>query len=260
MPEMLYLLLPPLGLQATLWAIQLRTRNAASADAGWALSMAWFAGFLAWHSEADYQRSGIIAALGVVWALRLASHLLVDRVIGKPEESRYADIRKRRGPGFLLLWYVLQIPFAAVFATAFWAALAPERSTNGWDTLGILVWFFSVGGETIADRQLARFRAQPENKGQVCQVGLWKWSRHPNYFFEWLHWFSYVLLAVGSPYWILSLVAPALMLFLLFRVSGIPLAEKNSLRSRGAAYRQYQKQTSAFFPRPPKTFPQKATP
>jgi steroid 5-alpha reductase family enzyme len=110
----------------------------------------------------------------------------------------------------------------------------------------------AVGGETLADHQLARFRANPGNYGQVCREGLWAWSRHPNYFFEWLHWFTYLLLALGSARWRLALSGPVLMLLFLYRLSGIPWTEAQSLRSRGDAYRRYQREVSAFIPLPPR--------
>ena len=106
--------------------------------------------------------------------------------------------------------------------------------------------------EALADLQLKRFRADPANRGKVCDVGLWRWSRHPNYFFEWLHWFAYVLLAVGSPVWYLTLIGPVLMLVSLLWVTGIPFVEAQSLRSRGDAYRDYQRRTSPFVPLPPR--------
>ena len=111
-----------------------------------------------------------------------------------------------------------------------------------------MVWLISVFGEYVADRQLATFRADPNNKGKTCRAGLWAYSRHPNYFFEWLHWFTYVLLAINSEYFWYSLVGPVVMLAFLYRVSGIPWTEAQALRSRGDDYRRYQEEVSAFVP------------
>ena len=119
-------------------------------------------------------------------------------------------------------------------------------------TLGICVWLASLVGESIADLQLARFRSNPRNRGKTCRDGLWRYSRHPNYFFEWLHWFAYVCLAWGSPWFVLSLIGPALMLVSLCWVSGIPFVEAQSLRSRGDDYREYQRTTSMLIPWFPK--------
>ena len=116
----------------------------------------------------------------------------------------------------------------------------------------ILTWVVAVGGEWLADRQLADFRADPANRGRTCREGLWGWSRHPNYFFEWLHWFAYLWLAVGSHLWWLALIGPVLMLLFLYRVSGIPWTEAQALRSRGEDYVRYQREVSAFLPLPPR--------
>jgi len=112
----------------------------------------------------------------------------------------------------------------------------------------------AVLGEGIADAQLRRFKADPANRGLVCRVGLWGWSRHPNYFFDWLIWCAFVLLALGSPWGWVTVVSPALMLYFLLRVTGIPATEAHALRSRGAAYVQYQREVSAFVPLPPSIF------
>ena len=111
----------------------------------------------------------------------------------------------------------------------------------------------AVLGERVADRQLARFRSNPENKGKTCRTGLWAYSRHPNYFFEWLLWFSFPLLAVGAGWWSAAAwFGPLLMLTFLFRFTGIPLTERQALRSRGSDYRRYQREVSAFVPWFPK--------
>jgi steroid 5-alpha reductase family enzyme len=121
---------------------------------------------------------------------------------------------------------------------------------------GIAVWVASIAGESIADRQLARFRADPAHRGRTCRAGLWRYSRHPNYFFEWLHWFTYVALAVGSPLPWLSLAGPIVMYVFLRWVSGIPFTEAQALRTRGEDYRRYQQSTPLLFPWFPRTAPE----
>ncbi len=132
------------------------------------------------------------------------------------------------------------------------AMLNPAAFPNAWDIAGVLVWLLAVGGERTADAQLERFRADPANRGRTCRVGLWRLSRHPNYFFEWLHWWSYVLIGFAAPLGWLTLLGPAVMLLFLLRITGIPMTELRAIESRGDAYREYQRTTSAFFPWPPK--------
>jgi steroid 5-alpha reductase family enzyme len=110
----------------------------------------------------------------------------------------------------------------------------------------------SIVGESIADAQLAKWRKNPANKGRTCRAGLWNYSRHPNYFFEWLHWWFYVPLTITLPFGWLSLALPALMLYFLLRVTGIPYTEMQAIKSRGDDYREYQRTTSAFIPWFPK--------
>ena len=120
---------------------------------------------------------------------------------------------------------------------------------RGWtDWVGVLIWTIALVGEGLSDFQLARFRQRPESKGEVCQDGFWKYSRHPNYFFEWLHWCAYVMLAITAPLGWLTILAPVAMWFFLNRVTGIPLTEIQAIKSRGEKYRRYQRTTNAFFP------------
>jgi steroid 5-alpha reductase family enzyme len=241
-----------LALQAALWAIQLRTRNAASADLGWTLLVAVGAVTAALASGGDPWRRALVGALAALWALRLAAHLLTDRVLGGgPEDGRYRALRERWGAraarNFLFL-YLAQVPVAALFVTPIAAATHGGRP-GAWALVGALVWAVAVGGELGADRELARFRASPANRGAVCRVGLWRYSRHPNYFFEWLHWWAYVLIGQAAP---LTFLGPVVMLAFLFRVTGIPYTERQALMTRGEAYREYQRTTSAFVPWPPR--------
>lgn len=128
------------------------------------------------------------------------------------------------------------------------AANNTTRGFTGWSLAAVAVWVASVGGESLADHQLARWRHRPGNRGHACREGLWRYSRHPNYFFEWTHWFAYVLLSVGSERWWLSLAGPLLMGLSLRWVTGVPFAEAQALRSRGDDYRRYQRETRVFFP------------
>jgi steroid 5-alpha reductase family enzyme len=143
---------------------------------------------------------------------------------------------------------LLSVPFVLVFINA-----AP--GLGGWEYLGVALWLAGMLGESVADAQLNRFRADPANKGKTCRVGLWNFSRHPNYFCEWLVWVGYFVYALGSPGGWMAVYAPALMYLFLTRVTGIKATEEHALRSRGEDYRQYQRTTNAFFP----WFPRRAS-
>jgi len=235
-----------------LWWRQLRTRNATGVDVAWSLLVAGFALVYGLVSAGDPGRRLLVSGLAAAWGLRLGLHLLRDRVLAtQQEDGRYRALREHWGPraprGFLLL-HLAQAAVALLFSLPVLAALQ-GGPLDLWAAAGALVWLAAVAGETLADRQLAAFRQDPHRRGEVCRIGLWRWSRHPNYFFEWLHWWSYVLIGRGAP---LTLLGPLVMLLLLFRVSGIPWAEQQALRSRGEKYRAYQRVTSAFLPWPPR--------
>jgi steroid 5-alpha reductase family enzyme len=244
-----------LGVLVALWAVQLRTHNAATADLGWTILVAGGAVAAAWLTNGELLRRLVVAVLAAVWAFRLGLYLLRDRVLdGRGEDGRYRALRERWGPRAARNFFVLYVG-QGVIAALFLVPLATAMgggSLDGWVVAGVGVWVLGVGGETLADRQLARFRADPTTRGTVCTVGLWKYSRHPNYFFEWVHWWAYVLIGHAAP---LTLVGPAVMLLFLYRVTGIPYTERQAQRSRGDAYRAYQQTTSAFVPWPPRRSP-----
>ncbi len=237
-------------LQISLWAIQLRTRNAASADLGWTLLVGAGAVAAALASGGDPWRRSLVGALAALWALRLAAHLLTDRVLGGwLEDGRYRTLRERwgaRAPRNFLLLYLAQVPAAALFVVPIAAAMSGGR-LDAWALVGVLTWAVALVGELSADRELARFRANAFTRGEVCRTGLWRYSRHPNYFFEWLQWCAYVLIGRAAP---LTLLGPIAMFAFLYRVTGIPYTERQALQTRGDAYREYQRTTSAFFPWP----------
>lgn len=238
---------------AVLWWICMRVGNVGYVDAAWAGLLALAALIAGALGEGAELPRGLVALFGSVWGCRLSLHLL-RRILHEPEDGRYQALRARwqGSRAKFFAFFQLQAVVVAMFALPFVAAAARHHNRlDAWTLAAIATWLLSVGGEALADRQLAVFRGDPANRGKTCRTGLWSWSRHPNYFFEWLHWFSYVFLAVGSHLFLLSLAGPVVMLLFLYRVSGIPWTEQQALRSRGDDYRDYQRRVSAFFPRPP---------
>lgn len=149
-------------------------------------------------------------------------------------------------------FFQLQATWAVLFALPMLGASLNPRPISWLDGLGAFVFALAIALEWLADHQLALFKADPANKGKVCRIGLWSWSRHPNYFFEWTHWFAYLILAIGSSGVWLSIGGVVVMYLFLTRVTGIPPTEQRAVESRGDAYRDYQSSVSAFFPLPPK--------
>jgi steroid 5-alpha reductase family enzyme len=239
---------------AIVWAISMRVDNVGYVDVAWAGLMALAALLAGALAEGAELPRGLVALFGGLWGTRLCLHLL-QRVLREPEDGRYQALRARwqGSRSKFFVFFQMQAVVVALFSLPFIAAASRhDNGMNVWIIAAAATWLLSVGGESLADRQLDAFRAEASNRGKTCRAGLWGWSRHPNYFFEWLHWFSYVLLAVGGPLFWLSLAGPALMFAFLYRVSGIPWTEAQSLRSRGDDYRLYQQQVSAFFPFPPR--------
>lgn len=234
------------------YALRRIVQNAGIVDAGWALGVGLAAVTYAATGAGDPFRRLLLGVLAGTWSFRLGFFLLRDRVFKGKEDGRYQSLMDswgERAERKLFRLFLVQAIFIVLFSLPFLpVAGSPLRLFTPWDLLGLTIWLAAVAGESIADRQLASWRANEEHRGRTCRYGLWKYSRHPNYFFEWLHWWAYVFLAVGSPWWYLTLLGPAVMLFVLYRVTGIPYTEAQALKSRGADYAQYQQTTSAFFP------------
>ncbi len=247
-------------LMAGLWLVQRKTGNAGIVDVGWTAGVGLLGIFFAATSNGCLPRRILVGVLIGVWSLRLAIYLLVDRVIGQPEEGRYRALRAKWGSTAerrLFFFFQMQALAAVFFALpVLVVAYHPLLRWTVWDAVGSLLWCASVVNTILADRQLARFKRRPENRGKTCRQGWWRYSRHPNYFFEWLHWWSYVALAVGAPYGWLTILAPVVMLYFLLRVTGIPPTEAQAVASRGEDYRRYQRTTSAFVPWFPRKEPE----
>lgn len=238
-----------------LWAWQWRTRNAGYVDAAWAALLACAAMYYGAVSEGGLWPRMLVAILAAFWGFRLALHVL-NRVLHEVrEDGRYAHLRAHwQGNQWkFFVFFQAQAASVVLFSVPFHAvADHPSETLTPWMLLGAALFVISLCGESVADWQLARFKRDPAHRGKTCRVGLWAYSRHPNYFFEWLHWLSYVLMAVGSPGFLWSWIGPVLMLLSLCWVTGIPYVEAQSLRSRGDDYRRYQREVSAFVPWFPK--------
>ena len=243
-------------MMALLWFVQRRTKNAGVVDVGWAAGIGIIGVFFAVTSAGLASRRIIVGILIGVWACRLVVHLLVDRIVGQPEEGRYRTLRANWGAKAdrnLFFFFQIQAVLSLLFAIpALVVAHNPGEQLTVGDFMGIALWIVAVGCTSLADRQLWRFKQRPDSRGKVCKEGLWRYSRHPNYFFEWLHWWAYAAMSIGSFYWWIPVAAPLIMLFFLLKVTGIPPTEAQAVASRGDAYREYQRTTSAFVPWFPK--------
>ena len=239
-------------LQLGLWLLQRRTGNATAVDAGWAVSLALLAALYAALGPGALPHRILIALTAGLESLRIA-WLVIGR-IGGDEDSRYRELRARwraRGREQLsfVVFYQAQAVVAWLLAIPFLlVAFNPSDGLEPLEWAAALLWVVAVVGENAADRQLARFKANPANRGRTLRQGLWRYSRHPNYFFQWLTWVAYALMALAAPWGWIGLLAPLLILYLIVFVTGIPPSEEQALKSRGDDYRRYQRETSAFVP------------
>jgi len=240
------------AMMLVLWVIHLLIRNAAIVDVGWAAGLAILAGFYAYAGPGYSARKYAIATMAGLWGLRLAIYLLFARVIGHPEEGRYVQLRAEWKTNLalrFLFFFEFQALLDVVLSLPFLLVCLNTNAPLGWlEKAGGAIWLAGMAGEALADAQLDRFKKNPANKGKTCRAGLWNYSRHPNYFFEWVIWMGYAVFALGSPWGWLGLLSPALILYFLLGLTGIPATEAQALRSRGEEYREYQRTTSAFVP------------
>ena len=239
------------ALMFALWLLHLRVKNASVVDPGWAFGLAIIALTYAFMGPGYFWRRWLAAMMAAVWGLRLGTHLW-RRIAGKPEEGRYQQLRKEWGENIawkFLVFFEMQALLDVFLSTPFLiVSLNTHAGIQPLEYAGLALWLLALIGESVADSQLAAFQRQSAKPAAVCQRGLWNYSRHPNYFFEWMIWVAWALFALASPYGWLALGCPLLMLYLLFRVTGIPATEAQALRSKGDAYRHYQETTSSFVP------------
>ncbi len=245
-----------LAMMLLLWLVSLATSDASIVDSFWGLGfvlIGWVSFFL---TEGAYPRKFLITALVTIWGLRLGLHIF-KRNHGKGEDYRYKAMRKQWGDKFpfvslftvfglqgLLMWFIsMPLQIAQVSQT--------PATLTVIDYLGLTVWIIGFFFEAVGDFQLSQFKANPANKGKVMNVGLWRYTRHPNYFGDSTLWWGYYLIACAVPNGYFTFLSPLTMTFFLMKVSGVALLEK-SLKKNKPGYAEYVAQTSSFFPLPPK--------
>jgi steroid 5-alpha reductase family enzyme len=251
------------AIMAAAWCVQQKTANSGWVDVFWTLGTGGIAlvaaVFPLGQASWPHWRQIVLAVLVACWCLRLGLHI-ASRTRSIVDDPRYRNLIKQWGNNAprQMFWF-LQMQAAVGVVLALSVVLAAQNSDPDiriQDLLGAAILMIGVIGETIADRQLRAFKANSANRNAVCDVGLWRWSRHPNYFFEWLSWVGYPLVAVDlsgyNPFGWLAFIAPVCMYWVLVHVSGIPPLEEHMLRSRGDAFRAYQQRTRPFFPLPSK--------
>lgn len=237
------------------WRWQKRRDNAGIVDVLWSIGVGLGALLMALTGPGAVAPRSLLAILGSAWAARLAWHLW-RRVSHEDEDGRYRQLRLRwhGSQSKFFLFFQFQALLVLLFALPFIAVASnPMHGITPMLLLGIVIWVIAVAGESVADRQLARFRSNPVHSGKTFREGLWRYSRHPNYFFEWVHWFAYVALAWGSPIAWLAWSGPIVMYIFLRWISGVTFTEAQASRRRGEDYREYQQTTSMLIPWFPKT-------
>ena len=247
------------GAMALAWRVALATGQSGRIDAIWAFATGLAAVVAAAASHGDSLRRAAVCMMAAIWSLRLGLYLWRRAIAGR-DDPRYAALKQSWGeaaPRRLFLF--LQIQAAASWPlalTAYCAAGAPRPGLDWRDGLAVAVFALAFAGEAIADQQMASFNREPGNRGRICDQGLWAWSRHPNYFFEWLGWLAYPIMAIeaGYPAGWLTLSGPLVIYVLLVHVSGVPPLEAHLSRSRPAEFAAYAENVSAFWPRPPRSF------
>ncbi len=235
------------------WAIYLVRRNVSIVDIAWGIGFVAVVLVYFMLGEGFIWRKVLVVTVVSIWAVRLVNHLAL-RFLPEQDDPRYHLLLRKwpyvNYPTFqVLTLFLLQGCLITILSLPFALMSQDELSYfSTYEVFGLLLWMVGVVGESVADRQLEQFKQNPANAGQVCDWGLWKYSRHPNYFFEWIVWVGFCLMALSAPWGLFSVISPILMFFLLVMGSGIPITEAHALEKKGDAYRDYQKRTSAFFP------------
>jgi steroid 5-alpha reductase family enzyme len=239
------------------WLVSLALRNASIIDIFWGPGFIVLGMTYLLASDDGFEaRQSIVLALVTAWGLRLAMHLF-NRNAGHGEDYRYESMRRRAGGAFWWRSYftvfLLQGALMWVISAPLLAAIHSDEPDNIFvtDVVGACVWGFGFAFEAVGDLQLQRFKADPANKGKVMDRGLWRYTRHPNYFGDATLWWGFFIIAAGTPWGVATVFSPLIMTFLLTRVSGVAMLER-TIKKRRPEYEAYERRTSAFIPLPPK--------
>jgi steroid 5-alpha reductase family enzyme len=245
-------------LQAVLWFIAEKTKNAGIVDVGWAQSFTAVILVFALQPLTPRGNWLPIAIVVIAWSTRLTCYLIARGAATGREEGRYTDLRRRwalHASKRFFMFFQAQAALAAVLSTAFIVPfVTPAWDGGGVRVFGAMIAAAGVAGEAVADAQLRTFKKDPTNVGKVCDTGLWSYSRHPNYFFEWTVWIGFAIYGLAfAPAGLLALVGQAIIFGSIWGFTGIPPTENQALRSKGEAYRDYQRRVSKFIPMPPRS-------
>jgi steroid 5-alpha reductase family enzyme len=235
------------------WWLSRKLDNYSFVDVTWSYALGVVAPIYAAFGTGAELRRWLAASIAMLWSIRLGTYLCLRVARHHPHEDvRYTVLREkwkdRLSWNFFLFFQAQGILILLLSAPIFLACLNKRNELSAIEIIGLAVWACGFIGESVSDLQMNAFKRDPSNRGKVCQSGLWRYSRHPNYFFESVIWFGFWLFACGSPYGWITFYAPAMILYFLLRVTGIPLTEECAVKSKGDAYREYQRTTSAFIP------------
>jgi steroid 5-alpha reductase family enzyme len=240
---------------AIAWSVAKKINNYSIVDALWALSFPVLALPIYFFSPGYDHRKLIFGGLFLLWGLRLGGYLM-KRILSHlhEEDGRYQDMRKSFGDHiearFFSFYQFQAVSVILLLGPLFIVSQNEDALIHPIEWVGVAIWILGLIGESVADHQMASFKKDKSNRGKICEKGLWYYSRHPNYFFEAVMWFAYGIFSLGSPHGVAVLYAPLIMWFLLLKVTGVPYAETQNLKSKGDLYRHYQKTTSIFIPLP----------
>jgi len=237
-------------IMAIVWLWALKLKNNGVVDIFWAFNFIVIALIIWLLADGNSARKNLVCALAAIWSLRLGIYLLIR--VGShlsEEEGRYKKLREEWSNTKFFFFFQMQAFSNVVLAIPFFIiAQNKSEGISFVEYIGAALWLLCILGEGLSDWQLHHFKQQTENKGKVCQFGLWNYSRHPNYFFQFSIWIAVLIFALSSPYGWMAVICPLSIGYLLFKVTGIPMTEEQAIRSKGKAYEDYQETTSVFVP------------